>query len=202
MKKTISLLVVTFFLMSSLVTAGGFGSLTTATTTGIRNGNFMGILGTGDITTFGGIFTYGMSENTDGRVKLGLIDGKGGADATLMFAVDFKYNFISIDSSLQNGPFDMALGGFFEYYDGDVSSTWSIGGQYIGSYPLTMSNNSILSPYGRLGVRLQSFNSNSDLEIGFNAGVKWELNDNIDLFGELELDDSDNFFFGIDFRVL
>ena len=112
MKKTISLFIVSFFLLSSLVSAGGFGSLATANTIGMGNGNFMGVLGTGDITTFGGIFTYGMSENTDGRVKLGLIDGSGGADATLMFAADFKYNFISIDSSLQNGPFDMALGGF------------------------------------------------------------------------------------------
>lgn len=202
MKKTILMIAVSFFLFSSIVSASGFGSLSTANTIGIANGNFMGVLGTGDFTSFGGVFTYGMSENTDGRLKLGLVDGDAGTDATLMFAADFKYNFISIDSSLQNGPFDMALGGFFEYYDFDGGSSWSLGGQYIGSYPLTMSNGSILSPYGRLGVRLESAGSNSDLEIGFNAGVKWKLNKNIDLYGELELDNSDNLFFGIDFKVM
>ncbi len=202
MKKTIGMIAITIILLSSVVSAGGFGSLSTANTIGIGNGNFMGVLGAGDNTTFGGIFTYGMSDNTDGRLKLGLIDGKNGNDATIMFAADFKYNFISTDSSLQNGPFDMALGGFFEYYDLAVSSTWALGGQYIGSYPLKLSNNSIIEPYGRLSVRLESMNSNSDLEIGFNGGVKWELNENIDFYGEIELDNANNFFFGIDFRVL
>ncbi len=202
MKKTIFMFAISFFLFSAIVSAGGFGSLTTANTIGYGNGNFMGILGIGDNTSFGGIFTYGMSDNTDGRVKLGLIDREGNTDASIMFAADFKYNFISTDPSLNNGPFDMALGGFFEYYDFNGSSLWSLGGQYIGSYPLKMSNASILSPYGRLSVRLESFNSNSDLEIGFNGGVKWNLNKNIDLYGELQLDNINNFFFGIDFRVL
>jgi len=202
MKKTLSIFIVSFFLVSSVAFAGGFGSLSTANTIGYGNGNFMGLIGFADITTFGGVFTYGMSDNTDGRLKLGLIDGEGGADATLMFAADFKYNFISVDSSLQNGPFDMALGGFFEYYDFEINSSWSLGGQYIGSYPLKLSGGSLLSPYGRLSVRLQSVNSNSDLEIGFNGGVMWELNHNIDLYGEIEFDNDNNIFIGIDFNVM
>lgn len=202
MKKVILTVCLILLFTISSVSAGGFGSLSTANTIGMGNGNFMGILGTGDFTSFGGVFTYGMSDNTDGRLKLGLIDGPGGSDATLMFAADFKYNFISIDSSLQNGPFDMAFGGFFEFYDFDGSSSWSLGGQYIGSYPIKMSDGSMLSPYGRLAVRLESANSNSDLELGFNGGVKWKMNKNIDLYGEIEFDNADNFFFGIDFRVM
>ena len=202
MKKTFLIFALSLFILSASVSAGGFGSLATARTIGMANGNFMGVLGVGDYTSFGGVFTYGLSDNTDGRLKLGLIDGQGGSDAVLMFAADFKYNFITADSVLHNGPFDMALGGFFEYYDYESGSLSAFGGQYIGSYPLRMSNGSILSPYGRLNVRIESFASNSDLEIGLNGGVKWTLNKNIDLYGELELDNTTNFFFGLDFNVL
>ncbi len=167
----------------------------------------MGVLGTGDATSFGGIFTYGMSDNTDGRIKLGLIDGNGSSNTSLIFEADFKYNIISTDPSLQNGPFDMALGGFFEYNDQESSSTWSLGGQYIGSYPLKLSDGSSLSPYGRLSVRLESISLNggsstSNLEVGFNGGVKWKMNKNIDMYGEIQLDNIDNLFFGIDFKIL
>ena len=202
MKKMIVIFAFSFLVISSGVSAGAFGSLTTARTIGMGNGNFMGILGVGDFTSFGGAFTYGLSDHTDGRLKLGLIDGEGGGDATLSFSADFKYNFVTADSALHNGPFDMALGGFFEYYDFDYGSLTAFGGQFIGSYPLRMNNGSILSPYGRLNTSIESFNSNSDLEVGLNGGVKWELNRNIDFYGELELDNSTNFFFGIDFRIL
>ena len=205
MKKTILMFTISLFLLTTGATAGGFGSLATANTIGYGNGNFMGVLGLGDFTSFGGTFTYGMSKHTDGRIKLGLIDG--GGDANLMFAADFKYNFISTDPALNNGPFDMALGGLFEFYDNDLGSRWLIGGQYVGSLPVNLSGGGIIEPYGRLEIRLESISgngngSNSELDVGFNGGVKWGLNENIDFFGEIQLDNSTNLFFGLDFRVM
>ena len=216
MKKTITVLLVVALVSASSVSAdsfgSGFGSLQIATTSGMGSGHLMGVLGLADATSFGGIFTYGLSKNTDGRIKLGLFDGNGGSGTDLFFGADFKYNFIS-KSELQNGPFDMAGGGFFEYYDSDYVSVWSIGGQYIGSYPIEMENKSMLTPYGRVNVRIESvtvdFNtpglsdySESNLEVGLNAGVKWGVNQNFDLYGEFQLDGNDGIFFGIDFRVM
>lgn len=213
MKKVIfticGLLIFTFGSVSADAWGSGFGSLQTATTSGMGSGNFMGVLGLADATSFGGIFNYGLSKNTDGRIKLGLIDYGNNSDTRIMFGVDFKYNFIST-SELQNGPFDMALGGMFEYYDFNGGSVWTIGGQYIGSYPIKTSNNTDLTPYGRFNVRLESVSvdtpfgnsSESNLEVGFNGGVKWGVAKDIDMYGELQLDGNDGFVFGIDFRVL
>ena len=202
MKKVFVLVVLSALLVSASVSASGFGSLQTATTGGMGKGNFMGSIGFGDATTFSGLYSYGLSANTDGRLKLGLIDGDIGSDANLMFGADFKYNIVST-KDLKNGPFDMAVGGLFEYYDYENGSMWMLGGQFIGSYPFVMQNQRVLTPYGRLNVRIQSISdADSELEIGFNGGVKWELSNSIDLFGEIQIDNIDNFYFGLDFNVM
>lgn len=212
MKKTIITLLALLVLSSSSVFAGGegsgFGSLTTANTIGMGNGRFMGVVGLADNTSFGGILTYGLSKNSDGRIKLGLIDTGKDSDTKIIFVADFKYNFIST-SELQNGPFDMAIGGFFEYFDADGGSLWILGGQYIGSYSIKTKDTSSLTPYGRISVRLESksndnpnADSKSNLEVGFNGGVKWGMTNDIDLYGEIQLDGNDGFLFGIDFRIL
>ncbi|KAA3634805.1 MAG: hypothetical protein DWP97_06220 [Calditrichaeota bacterium] len=202
MKKVLVLIMFSALFVSASASASGFGSLQTATTGGMGKGNFMGSIGVGDATTFSGIYSYGLSANTDGRLKLGLIDGGRGSDANLMFGADFKYNIVST-KDLKNGPFDMAVGGLFEYYDDEYGSMWMLGGQFIGSYPFIMENQRVLSPYGRINVRIESISdADSELEIGFNAGIKWELSNTIDFFGEIQIDNIDNFYFGLDFNVM
>lgn len=194
----------------------GFGSFSDASTLGQGKGNLLGGVGLADATTVFGIFSYGLSGHTDGRLKFGIIDADG-ADAEIMLGADFKYQFISKDS-LNNGPFDMAFGAFFEYYNfGDsynVGTTvvdysitvWQLGGNFIGSYPLYLKNGNRLIPYGRLNVRLENFDSDfyddSNLEVGINAGVRWEVTNMINFYGELQLDGNDGLFLGVDFNVM
>ena len=214
MRKLFLITATVILLLSCNLFAGGegsgFGSLSTASTNGMGIGIFGVGAGFANANSIFGSFTYGMSANTDGRLRLALIDANS-SNTELAFAADFKYNFVSV-GELKNGPFDMALGGFFEYYNYDYGSIIFLGSQYIGSYPITMSNNSTLTPYGRFDVRLEMINydsplpngddSKSNLEFGFNAGVKWQLTKNIDIFGEFQFDGNDGLFVGLDFGVM
>ena len=106
----------------------------------------------------------------------------------------------------------MALGAFGEYYDFENSSAFEIGGQILASYPVKMENGMILTPYGRFNIRLESLSwdntlpgvddSETNLEFGLNAGVKWVITKSFDLYGEFQLDGNDGLFFGIDFNIL
>lgn len=182
----------------------GFGALTEANTIGMGNGNLMGAVGLADATSFFGKFTYGLSEHSDGSIKIGLVDGDY-SDTKLMFGADFKYNFLSRDSS-GRVPFDMSLGGLFEYYDFDGASAWYLGGMFIGSYPIVLNNNSRLVPYGRFNVRIENYDvgmaDDSNLELGINAGLKWEISQTMDFYGEFQFDGNDGIFVGLDFNVM
>lgn len=185
----------------------GFGALATADGMGAGTGSFMVFAGVADATSFGGSFNYGFSKYFDGRLKLAIIDPDY-ADSKVTFGADFKYNFLSMDS-VQNAPFDMALGGFLEYYDYDGFNVLIIGGQYIGSYPILLKNNTTLTPYGRFNARLEKasydnpvINDDSKLEFGLNGGVKWQMTQTIDLFGEFQIDGNDGLFFGLNFKVM
>lgn len=184
-----------------------FGSFSTAQTSGMGAGSMFAGVGFADATSVIGAFTYGLSAHTDGRLKLALVDDDY-SDTKIAFAADFKYNFIST-GDLNNGPFDMALGGFAEYYNFDYGSLFTIGAQYIGSYPFQLndSRKSYLVPYGRFNTRLERLSpdvgdSDSNLEFGLNAGVKWQMTPTIDLFGEFQFDGNDGFFVGLDFNVM
>ena len=207
MKKTLLIMTVilifTFAQGSANSFGSGFGSFATANTNGDGVSKILGGVGLADANTVFGILSYGLSDHTDGRIKFGIIDDN--ADNTeIMFGADFIYNLISTEE-LNNGPFDMGLGGFFEYYDFNNASIWQFGGQFIGSYPLILSNESRFVPYGRVNVRVESLNSDvvddSNIEVGFNAGVEWEATKDINLFGEFQFDGNDGLYLGIQFRM-
>jgi len=197
------ILTFTFSQVSADSFGSGFGSFATANTNGAGQSKILGGIGLADYNTVFGIFSYGLSGHTDGRIKFGIMDDD--ADNTeFMFGADFIYNLISTEE-LNNGPFDMGFGGFFEYYDFNNFSIWQFGGQFIGSYPLILSNESRFVPYGRVDVRVESVNSDtfddSNIEIGFNAGAEWEATKDINLFGEFQFDGNDGLFLGIQFRM-
>ncbi|MFQ5453145.1 MAG: hypothetical protein ACE5D6_03045 [Candidatus Zixiibacteriota bacterium] len=215
MKKIFLLVIVILALLSSnslgrSAAGSPFGSFATARTLGMGMGNFGLGFGIADLTSVTLTFNYGLSAHTDGRIKMALIDDDK-IDTQIGIGADFKYQLISVEG-INNGPFDMALGGFGEYYNLDVFSVFLIGGQFIGSYPFKMNNNKILTLYGRFNLRMESLsydiplpngdNSESNLEFGLNAGVKWDLTNSVDMYGEFQFDGNDGIFIGIDFNVL
>jgi hypothetical protein len=101
----------------------------------------------------------------------------------------------------------MAAGGFLEFIDFGGASLLQFGGQLIGSYPVTLSNGKLLSPYGRLNVRLERASmsgggSDSDMQFGLNGGVAFGLTSTVNLYGEFQIDGNDGIFLGIDFRAM
>jgi len=182
-----------------------FGAMSTASTLGMGQGNFGLGVGWGDnARSFMGSFNYGLSTHMDGRIKLALVDPDGG-DAKLGVGADFKYQIVSV-GGISNGPFDMAVGGLFEFYDLGGVSVIQLGGHYTGSYPVKLESGGVLTPYGRLNVRMEMLDydgeTDSDLQIGLNGGVHWQVNKDIGLFGEFQIDGNDGVFLGIEFGAL
>jgi hypothetical protein len=44
--------------------------------------------------------------------------------------------------------------------------------------------------------------SESNLEVGLNGGVRWGLTETVSLFGEFQLDGNDGVFFGLNLGVI
>jgi len=187
-----------------------FGNFATGRTSDQGRGAFGFGAGIAKYTSVVGWFSYGLSQYTDGRLKLSLVDADEDSDnIEIAFGADFKYQFWSVNGAVPN-PLDMALGGFLEYADYGLKSALQVGGQIIGSYPFTLQNGTILSPYGRFNVRLEDRSeefkegekSESDLEFGLNGGVAWQVSPTVNVYGEFQIDGNDGIFLGIDFSVL
>ena len=189
-----------------------FGNLQTASAIGQGHGAFGTGIGIADATSFVGWFQYGLAEYVDGRVKVGLVDPDGG-DTEITFGADLKYQLWNVLGTVER-PLDLAVGGFLEYADYDGSSVFQVGGQVLGSYPFTLRNGSVLSPYGRFNIRLEHISweakvlgvkksgSDSELEFGLNGGVAWEATNTVTLLGEFQIDGNDGLFLGATFDVL
>ncbi len=217
MKKIVTLTVFGIALLAASANAAdavgsAFGTLTTARALGQGRGNFGFGVGLADGTSFAGMFSYGLSSYSDGRIKLGLTDPGDNSDTKMVFGVDYKWQFWSYGPQSSH-PFDFAVGGFLEYVDLEVMSVLQVGGQLIASYPVTFSDGSILTPYGRFNARLESLSydlpgwaaaddSDSNLEVGLNGGAQWQMTATVALFGEFQLDGNDGLFVGIDFNIM
>jgi len=187
-----------------------FGNLSSARTIGQGRGNFGGGVGIADATSVFGRFTYGTSQYSELRLKLGIVDDEG-IDAELGLGADFQYHFMEVQRDSQGRvttPLDMAGGALFEWVDLGPVSVLQLGAFITASHPFAMQNGSTLSPYGRLNVRIESvsydgpLDNQTDLRFGFHGGVKWAVTNLIDLYGEFQLDGNDGLFLGIDFNVM
>ncbi len=215
MKRTFLVFGLAFIMVAPTVSARSgvgsfFGTLITAESVGQGQGTLGVGIGLADATSFVGTFNYGLSKYTDGRLKFGLVDPDGPGDTKLTLGADIKWQFWNYG---KNGghPFDFAVGGFFEYADFSSWSVFQIGGQLIGSIPITLKSGGTLVPYARFNARIESLssdnnaavdNSESNLEVGLNAGVKWGLTSTMALFGEFQFGGNDGLFMGIDFSVM
>ncbi len=214
MKKTV--IVVATVLLAGVAYGDGldaygsaFGTLSKAQVIGQGAGDIGLAVGAADLTSFVGFFAYGMSELTEGRVKLGIADDRG-VDATVTFGLDFHYQMLDFNSAVQQDPLDLSVGGFLEYVDFDGLSVFQIGADLLGSIPFDLSNATTLTPYGRFNVRLERYKvdvlnvskSESELKFGLSLGTCWDMSENFGLFGEFQFDGNDGLFAGLRYRVL
>ena len=186
-----------------------FGSLATAKTVGQGVGDFGGGIGIADATSFFANFTYGTSQYTDIKLKLGLIDADA-SDTKLVLGADFKWQYLS--TLADKTPVDLAFGGLVEYTDFDFASVFQIGAFVSSSYPMALKNGGTLTPYGRFNARLESISydhplagrddSESNLEVGLHGGVEWQATDVLKLYGEFQLDGNEGLFLGINLNVM
>ena len=214
---------VTILMVAALLLIGGssysedavgsaLGTLTTARAMGQGAGDFGFGIGLADGTFFVGSFAYGLSEYSDGRIRIGLSDSDYDNDTKIVFGVDYKWQFWSFGPETTH-PFDFAVGAFLEYVDYSAISVLQLGGQLLASYPIALNNGRSITTYGRFNARMESVSldlppmvsgddSESSLQVGLNAGVKWEMTAAVDLYGEFQLDGNDGLFLGIDFNVM
>ncbi|MBN2227059.1 MAG: hypothetical protein JW763_06810 [candidate division Zixibacteria bacterium] len=183
------------------------GNLTTADACGYGLGLVGGHIGICDEgTSVFGNLTYGFSDYTEGRVKLGFFDPDiEGADPKIMFGADFKYEFLDYYDRNRKNPFDLAFGGFLEYVDFEGGSVLQIGGNAIISIPYRFDSGRRIIPYGRLNLRMEKVsagdNDESDFFAGLNAGAKFEASEEFNIYGEFQLDGNAGLFFGVEFRA-
>jgi hypothetical protein len=216
MKKTM----IVFALVLALATSSSFadssvgssfGTLTTAKALGQGHGTFGFGVGLADYTSFVGTFAYGLSQYSDGRLKLGFVD-PGPGDAEITLGADYKWQFWNVSPSSKN-PFDFAVGMAMEYVSFSYESVFQLGGQLIGSYPVALKNGGTLTPYGRFNARVEWISwdlpptssrddSESNLEVGLNGGVQWQMTSTVALYTEFQIDGNDGIFIGIDFGVM
>ena len=190
-----------------------FGNLTTADACGFGIGYVGGFAGLADNgTTLFGTVTYGFSDYTEGRAKIGFFDADvKNADPELVLGVNFKYEFMDYYDRNRNYPFDLAFGTFLEYLSYESGSVLQLGGESIGSIPFRFESGRRLIPYARLNLRLERVawdydgpggdGSESNFKLGLNAGTKFEMSESFNLYGEFQLDGNDGLFFGVEFRA-
>jgi hypothetical protein len=222
-KLTISILMIAVFATGAFADGIGsaFGTMATGRAIGQGKGYFTAGIGAADLTSVVGMFDYGMSRFTTMRLKFGFVDAGGTSDLEPAIGAEFRWQLWSADT-ISRHPFDLSLGALFEYLKFDekqgldeVSLTVTqFGGFALGSYSFGMSNGRTLTPYGKFNVRVEdqsiavtiltvrTSGSNSDIEFGFSGGVAYEVTRTINIYGELQLDGNDGFFFGLEFLVM
>ncbi len=183
------------------------GTLTTAEATGFGNG-YLGVFGAfGDnANSFFGTVSYGFSNYTDGRFKIGFSDPDGpGSNPKIFIASDLKYQFMNYNDKSHKQPLDMAFGGLLEYVNYDPYSIFQLGGYLLGSIPYRFSGGTRLIPYGRVNFRLERGSayghSDSNFEAGLNLGTKYEWSHDMNMYGELQIDGNTGLYLGMEFRA-
>lgn len=156
------------------------------------------------ITTFGQV-RHGLFPMGDGGLKFGLVDlDTSEDDVGVILAADLQWALLAPRWGdrvwLSAGP-EIIL------YDAGGVRVWSLAGNLSSSYDFTNRGNTV-SPYGRLTIRLESIDydnpkheSDTDLQIGLNPGIVWQVGDLLDFVGEMQFDDQWGFFAGLNFRI-
>jgi len=154
-----------------------------------------------DVLGLLGTFRYGLVDYTDIGLKAGLLDYsvRGNSETGFMLSLDAKHQLMEVRIE---DPFDLSVGGQFELITGIGNNIYSFSGLSVCSYPVTLSNNKALTPYGRLALRYEIIeHSDNEFDIGFNIGSSYELKEDLVVSAEFQFDDNFGFIFGADFGL-
>ena len=142
-----------------------------------------------DMMGLGGFIRIGVMDELEIGGKLGFVnvDADGGDDHTgLSIAGQILYQFLDTE---YGDPVDLSTGGGIEYYNmpGDVTFMM-FGSNTLVSYPIEFQGGQMLSPFFRLNLRfdrVSNGNSDTEFELGFGFGAKFDITQYFGFFGEV-----------------
>ena len=189
------------WLQPCTASAISFGQATTARVLerGVQDfGGFLGVFNSG-LLLFGQA-RRGLTSGVEGGLQLGLHDPDGKkTDVGLVIGGDLKFGVLA---SGPRDPIDLAIGVRAAIYGNDNDRRFQIGGSVMASHPVLLSSGAVIAPYGNINLRIDGDdNGHSRLEIGAGGGVKWDVSDLLDVFGEIIIDDDFGVIFGLNFKI-
>jgi hypothetical protein len=144
-----------------------------------------------------GQYRRGFSPTADFGAWAGFIDPEGG-NASLALGGNVKFQLLDDQKA---DPFDLALDSRVALVDYSGSVLFSLGESVVFSHDFRISRGSILAPYGAVNLRLDHASSETDWNVAAVGGVKWELSDLIDGYGELVIDNDLGLVVGLNFKL-
>ncbi len=157
---------------------------------------------------------YGIARYFDLGLKMGMINwspGYGESKTGLTVGGDVKYWFMEQHTG---DPLDVSVGGGTEYLNVSDYSLFSLGGNVIASYQIRYDEGKSVTPYSRLNIRWerQKFPgspvggnegpwSDDEMDVAIALGAELKLTSDLNLVGELEIDDNVGFVGGINYNV-
>lgn len=198
MRRLFIAMVILVLFSSGYASAQFLGQLTPAPTLPKKDALIGGYLGVYEnaLSLFGQ-FRYGAIRYVDVGFKMGVIDGEGKGNKGPIMGGDLKYWFMEHSSG---DPLDLSIGVGMEYSKVSNSSLFSIGGNFVGSYPIDTHEGRSVTPYGRLIVGVERKNHN-DFDLGVALGADLKISSTLSLVGELEIEDDIGFVAGINYNL-
>ena len=144
---------------------------------------------------------YGLFAAGDGGLKFGLVDFGRRSDVGLLLVGDLQWALLA---PRWGDALWLSIGPEVGLYSVSDAHLWSFAGNLIASYDFE-GNFRRISPYGRLTVRLEvsdnKHGSDTELQVGFNPGVRWEVSDFLDGVVEMQWDNRIGILAGLNFRL-
>jgi hypothetical protein len=150
-----------------------------------------------------GQYRIGFGGYSDIGAKAAIIDYDNPDQTGFLIGVDYKYQIMEVRIE---DPIDMSIGGMFDMALFENFNLLSFGGFIVGSHPLEMTSGRRITPYGRLILRIDRFDpdlgpSDSDFNIGLNAGADLELTTATHVSMEFQLDEQTALYMGVTFGL-
>ena len=164
-------------------------------------GGYVGI--TDDYVSLLGQFRYGVTTSFDLGAKAAFIDFESPGGSSLSLNADGKVQILDV---FLNDPIDLAIGPEVTFLRSNDVTVWYFGGFVTLSKELTLSQGHLLTPYGRVGLRIQRTEadpySDSELDAGFMGGAKYALTGYTSLWGEIVIEDiGTGLFAGVQYQI-